>query len=80
MSRKRVTLRLHRNLQRGTSGDFAEDSFRFSGNSGNPPQPEPPRICSRYADLTGARGGLGESEFPLSPGGFAPLSTRESGL
>ena len=50
------------------------------GNSSNPLLPEPPSICSCFSYLTGARGGPGGKLclcFP--PGGFAPLSTCESG-
>ena len=36
--------------------------------------------CSRSTNSTGARGGPGGSALSLPPGGFAPLSTRESGL
>ena len=53
--------------QRGRCGDFAEDSFRVSGNSGNPLQPEPPRCAAAHATSQGQEGVRGECTFLHSP-------------
>ena len=50
------------------------------GNSSNPLQPEPPTYAAAFVQAWNPDGGPGEiAAFAISPGGFAPLSTRESG-
>ena len=46
----------------------------------NPEQPEPPRICSRVVQPHKGKRGSGGNMVYIYPGGFAPLSTRESGF
>ena len=73
--------RLHRNLQKNPCGDFAEDSFRvkrkFKGILCNQSRPECSRLPDRMEPQRGAPGG--SAKWALPPGGFPPLSTRESG-
>ena len=52
----------------------------FDINSSNPLQPEPPRMQPRYVNLQVKWGSGGNLGLLIPPGGFAPLSTRESGL
>ena len=71
-----------RQPQRGRCGDFAEERFRFCGNSGVPPQPSRPGV----QPLTQARkeqaGVRGDARFrlnihlPLSPLANSPLGRR----
>ena len=53
---------------------------RFRGIQSNPEQPEPPSYAAALQHLRGARGSGGKAPFCFPPGGFPPLSTRESGL
>ena len=61
-------------------GDFAGDSFRFSGNSKESPATGAAPHGSRYTNPQRSGRGPGGRAFSRPPGGFAPLSTRESGL
>ena len=72
-----------RSARKGTRAAILQRiASALSGNSGNPLQPEPPHICSRYSDLIGAGGGPGETPFclnihlPLSPLANSPLGSR----
>ena len=75
-----LSFRLHRIFTRDAAAILQRIASAESGYSGNPLQPEPPRLCSRYSDCIEARGGPGEASLFASPGGFPPISTRESGL
>ena len=48
--------------------------------SSDPLQPEPPSYAAAFQRLGSARGSGGNALFGIPPGGFPPLSTRESGL
>ena len=48
-------------------GDYAVDSFRLGGNSGNPLHTEPPCMSSRYANPPETRGGPGENMIFVFP-------------
>ena len=62
-----LSRRLQDNSQRSSCGDFAADSFRASGNSGNPLQPEPPRIAAATTTSQGQEGVRGEARFRFPP-------------
>ena len=71
-----------RATQKDRCGDFAEDCFRIHAEI----QSNPPQHCAapgqQPRDQAGKdqRGSGGNAYFCIPPGGFAPLSTRESGL
>ena len=74
-------LRLHRNPQRNSSGDFAEGSFRVVGYLKLPSATRAAKhVQPLFVPHRGKRGSGGKLCFSLPPAGFAPLSTRESGL
>ena len=52
-------LRLHRNLQGNSSGDFAEACFRFMRKFMQASATRAAKLCSRFSYLIGARGGPG---------------------
>ena len=55
---------------RGRCGEFAEDCFRFSGNSSNPLQPEPPRVAAARPTNKDGAGVRGETLFVSAPAAF----------
>ena len=57
-------------------GEFAVDSFRFSGNSGNPPQPEPPRVAAARPTYKEA-GGVWGNRFSIPPAAFRRFRRRK---
>ena len=71
-------LRLPLNSKGANAATLQRIASAASGNSGNPLQPEPPPM-QPLDQLHRSTGGPGGSTFLLPPGGFAPLSTRESG-
>ena len=74
-------LRLHRNPQRNSSGDFAEGSFRFMQIFQAPLcNQSRPALQPLFAPHRDKRGSGGNRPFSILPGGFAPLSARESGF
>ena len=78
--RSHQPVRLPLNPQRNDAATLQRIASAISGNSGNPLQPEPPRIAAAHATPRRQEGVRGETPFCVSPGGFPPISTRESGL
>ena len=81
-TRSSKPVRLPLKSQRSPCGDFAMDSFRASGNSGNPLQPEPPnKTAARTAAME--QGVRGKRHFAFPPAALRARvddpSTRESG-
>ena len=58
------------NLKGADAATLKRVASTFSGSSGNPLQPEPPRVSSRSTQLLRSRGGPGENKSMFSPGGF----------
>ena len=59
--------RLHRNLQKNPCGDFAEDSFRVSGNSKESSATRAANLCSRSPDRMEPRRGSGGKIISFFP-------------
>ena len=59
--------RLHRNLQKNPCGDFAEDSFRVSGNSKESSATRAANLCSRLPDRMEPRRGSGGKIISFFP-------------
>jgi len=72
--------RLPHNPQRRRAATLRRIASAVSGNAGNPLQPEPPWVAAANGARMGQAGVRGEAPASLPPGGFPPLSTRESGL
>ena len=69
--------RLHRGLQKNPSGDFAEDSFRVSGNSKESSATRAATLCSRSPDRMEPRRGPGESRLLRFPRALFGTFSRE---
>ena len=57
-------------LARKQCGEFAEGRFRFSGNSSDPLQPEPPRVAAARATNKDGAGVRGNRPLRFAPAAF----------
>jgi len=73
-------MRLPRKTQGSNAATLQGIPSALAEIQGNPLQPEPPRMAAARTTRNGAAGVRGDAPFSRPPGGFAPLSTRESGL
>ena len=73
-------MRLHHSLIGADAAILERIASAECDCSSDPLQPEPPPNAAAFQHVRGARGSGGKATFCFSPGGFTPLSTRESGL